>query len=318
MGGLVPERIVDVPPWASFLPLAAWRALLVAMQNDLSGRQIAARYAGDHFSAAFPDGRVGRLAIVNLAERCRAEPVDEFPRMVREHFDRVIGPLPEAPEAPESFDQVAPGIIAHMYRDEMVAASRHTLIARPLCPGLLTAVAVDFGNCVGSLPRDIAAKWGRSDDEMFRVGMENIQRRAVTRESLPVAGLPGLMLSADDYTVASQIHFLGNHLGAHYPAGALVALPTRNLLLCVALQTRDALRSVERIAETVAVVHDLFEDLASRVRNAEQMFSPDLYWWRDGVVRPLPAAMTPEGPVVAPPQDFLDAVLSQRDPFDAS
>ncbi len=320
MGGLQLDHITAVPPWASFFSLAAWHALLVAMEDDLAARRIMARYAGDHFTVALPDGRMGRFAIVNLAERCQTVPVEDFPRMAREHFDRVVGPLPamsDDPGSPEEFDRVAPSLIAHVYRDEMVAKTRHTLIERPLCPGLLTALAIDFGHCVGSLARSVSSVWGRSDDELFRVGLRNIQKRPVTRESLPIPGLSGLMLMAEDYTVTSQIHFLGNHLGRHYPAGALVALPTRNLLLCVALQTCDALRSVERIAETVEFVHDLFEDFASRACNIEQMFSPDLYWWRDGAVKALPAAMSPRGPIIAPPEDFIEAVLSQRSVIDA-
>lgn len=319
MGGLQLDEVKTVPPWVSFFSLDAWRALLVAIQEDLQRRRVAARYAGDHFSAAFPDGRLARLAIVNLAERCRDAPIEDFPVYARAHFDAVIGPLQEAAEAPntpESFDGIAPSLIVHLYREDMVKSSRGALVERPVCPGLVSALALDFGHAIGSISREITDAWQRPDDELFRIGMNNIQKRAVTREALPFPGLPGIVLSGTDYTVTSQIFFLGNHLGRHFPAGALVALPTRNTLLCVALQTCDALGSVERIASTIGLVHDLFDDLAGRVTNAEQMFSPHLYWWRDGAIRELRAAMTPHGPLIAPPQEFLDTVLSQRALYD--
>jgi hypothetical protein len=320
MGGLQIDRVTEVPRWADFLSLAQWRALLVALQQELAARGVVARYQGEHFSAMLPDGRSGRLTLDGFARRCRGVAVEDYPREARASLDVALGPMParaREPVALESFAEVAPSLIAHVYLDAMVGPVRSTIIARPLCAELVTAVAVDFGHAIGSLPREVAAVWGRSDDELLRVGLANVQKRAVRRESLPARGLPGFMLTGQDHAVTSQVHFLGEHLRGHFPAGALVALPTRNLLLCVPLQTCDALGSLERIAGTVATVHGLFDELAEHARNHEQMFSPHLYWWRDGALTALPAAMTSHGPVIAPSQDLLTAVLSQRSVCDA-
>lgn len=320
MGGLRIDRVTEVPRWANFLSLTQYRALLVALSQELAARGVVARYEGTHFSAMLPDGRIGRLVLDGFARRCRGVDVGEFPRLARASLDVALGPMPARSSEPaplEGFDEVAPSLIAHVYRDEMVEPVRSTLIARPLCPGLVTAVAVDFGHVIGSLPREVASTWGRSDDELLRVGLANVQRRTVRRESLAAHGLSGFVLTGTDHAVTSQVHFLSGHLGGYFPAGALVALPTRNVLLCVALQTCDALGSVERITDTVSVVHGLFEECADRAHNAEQMFSPHLYWWRDGALTALPATMTSRGPLIVPPEDFLTTVLSQRPTFGA-
>ena len=56
-----------------------------------------------------------------------------------------------------------PVVIARVYREEMVEPVRAKIIARPLCPGLETAVAADFGHAIGSLLRTVVphATWGR-------------------------------------------------------------------------------------------------------------------------------------------------------------
>lgn len=54
---------------------------------------------------------------------------------------------------------------------------------------------------------------------------------------------------------------------------------------------------------------DLLDGVASDPIFADQRFSPDLYWWCDGVLRLLPAAKTPAGPAVMPPDELMAALL---------
>lgn len=315
IGGLKPDRVTEVPAWGAFLSLPAFRAMLVAIEAELMKRRVAARYQGDNFSVAFSDGRLGHVRIAPVAERCRSAALEDIPACVAAIIEGALGPVPTTPEddTMPPFEQVAPSLIAHLYRDTMIERLRAQLVVRPVCEGLSVGVAVDFGHVISALPRDAMQVWGRSDDELLRVGMQNVHRKSVTRESFTIEGLPALLLSGSDYTVSSQALFLGDHLGAHYPAGALVSIPTRNSVFCVALQTGSLLGSAERIARTVSLVHDWFDDFASRPRNAEQMFSEHMYWWRDGALHAFPAVMTGAGAVVAPPQEFIDAVLARQD-----
>ncbi|MDO9021584.1 MAG: hypothetical protein Q8S73_09745 [Deltaproteobacteria bacterium] len=180
----------------------------------------------------------------------------------------------------------------------------------PLCAGLVTALAVDFGHCIGSLPLDLPAQWGRSHDELFRLALDNVRRRDVRRHSFDSPGLPGFMLASEDHTINSQVHFLGDHLGAHHPAGAIVALPTRRTLLCVPLQSGDARGSLERLHATIGFVHDFFNEFASKGEHSGEMFSPHLYWWRDGALAALPATVSSMGRVVMPPEAMLKVLLA--------
>lgn len=313
MGGLQIDRVTTVPSWAAHLSLDRWRALLFAMQEHLNTRNVLARFEGDTFSVAFFDGRLARLGIANLAGRCRHADIEDFHALAREHIDAVLGPVapPADARAPVPFDAVAPSLVAHVYREEMLRSpSGARVIARPLCAGLVTALAVDFGHCIGSLPPDLPAEWGRSHDELFRLALDNVRRRRVERHPFGSPRLPGFMLASEDHTVNSQVHFLGDHLGAHHPAGAIVALPTRRTLLCVPLRSGDARGSLERLHGTIGLVRDLFDEFAGRSEFSGEMFSPHLYWWRDGALAALPATVSPMGRVVMPPEAMLKVLLA--------
>lgn len=314
MGGLRIEHVTEVPPWAGFLSLVQWRSLLVAVERELVGRGLVARFQGDHFSAAFPDGRLGELGLVNLAGRCRDASVEAHARLVREHFEALLGAIPAvAPTLDGGVDyaEVAPRLIVHLYREEMLGKARDAVVARPLCAGLVSALAVDFGHCIASLPRDATARWTQSEDELFRRGLANVQRRRVRRETFPSHRLPGVFLSGDDRTVTSQVHFLGNHLGRHYPAGAIVGLPARCAIFAMPLQTGAGRRAFERLAEAIDTAHALFEGLAKE--HPDEVFSPHLYWWHDGALTTLSSGDR----VLMAPQGMLESLISAPTGADA-
>jgi hypothetical protein len=312
--GLRVERVTDVPAWAPYLPLARWRSLLEAVDRDLGARGLLARFQGDHFTAAFPDGRVAELGLVNLAARCRGADAGRQRDLVRDHFDAVLGPLtapaPALADAP-AYADIASRLVVHLYRADAIGDARDRIVARPLCDGLVSALAVDLGTAIASLPVDLPARWGRSEDELFRAGLANVERRRVRREVFPSGALPGVVVSGDHHSVTSQVHFLNGHLGRRHPAGAIVGLPARSMIFAIPLRTGADADAMERLTRAVTAGLDLLDGVASDPMFADQRFSPDLYWWRDGELRRLPAARTPAGPAVMPPDEMVAALLAR-------
>lgn len=314
-GGLRPEKITATPPWASFLTLDAWRALLVAFEAELHDRGWIARYQWDHFAAATAEGNILELAVVNCAERCRGLPIEDIRGVVRAHLDRVIDPsLKPQSGGTEAggdvpYEGVAPHLIAHVYTEDAIAEAREPIVVRPLAEGIVLAVAIDLGPAIAALPRALSNRWNVSDDELFRRGAENVRRRRVRRDPIPVPGLTGFTLIGDE-TTATQVMFLSETLGARYPAGVLVGMPTRNTLVCVLLQSCDALASATKIRATVGMLGDFFRDISRNSRSAVRALTPNVYWWRDGELTRLRATMIRGQVVLEPPEGFIEAVLA--------
>ncbi len=317
IAGLRVECVTSVPAWASYLSLAQWRSLLGAVERDLRARGLLARFQGDYFSATFPDGRRAQLGLVNLAARCRGVDVDLHHDLARAHFDAALGPImtPGSGLLGEvAYADVAPRLIAHVYRADVIGDARDRVVARPLCDGLVTALAVDLGHAIASLPSDLPARWGRSEDELFRVGLANVERQRVRRETFPSHALPGVIVSGGNHTVTSQVHFLGNHLGRRYPAGAIVGLPARSMIFAIPLRNGADAAAMERLTRAVSTALTLLDGVASDPLFADQRFSSDLYWWCDGVLRPLPATSTAAGPAVMPPDELMGALFVDTSP----
>lgn len=91
-----------------------------------------------------------------------------------------------------------------------------------------------------------------------------------------------------------------------------VAMPTRNTLFCVPLEERAPEATAARVAEMTLFVDGIFSEFLAETRG-EAMFSPHLYWWKDGAIEQIPARVTELGPMIAPPEG-LSRVLRLPSP----
>lgn len=309
--GLRPDLITAVPPCASGLPLAAWRTLVVAMDDALHARAVHVRFAGDHFRAISPAGAVMVLRLDRLVGRCRARAIGDIAAEVEAHVAKVLalGPV-LAKKEPPPFREVAPRLLAQVYRTDMVPPDRGHALVRPLCEGLVTMLALDLGPAITTVSPAWCEAWGQPEDTLFRLGLENVRRRAVHRAPM-VCDLPGFVLTANDIALSAQVHHLAAHLGAVPRAGALVALPTRSVLLCVPLSAPTREGQLTRVHNTVITLRALQVGL-EQVSPEEPAFSRELYWWRDGEMRVFPVRFVGQHAILAPPAGFEEALADRR------
>lgn len=310
LASLRPEFIREVPRFAEGLSLSAWRALLVAMDRALIARRVIARFAGDHFRAVLPDGRACELGLVNLSARCREVPEPEIPARVEAHLRAVlVAELAGPPsEEPLVYESIAPRLIAQVYREESLGTARDRVVTRSLCDGLVSVLAVDLGVAIATIHRDFIEPWGRSEDSLFRLGVENLGHRPVERLALPSDDLRGFMLFAEDIALCAQVQRLSAHLGHHHRAGVLVAMPSRHTLLCIPMSPGGGEEAWSRVARAVRFVDSFYQGVAV-MNEGEAMFSSDLYWWHEGRLHAFPTLVVGDDAAVMPPEEFCAALM---------
>ncbi len=307
--GSARPAVGPAPSWASFLSRAEYAALMKAVEGECKRRHVLAKYYDGYFVAAQADGSLVQCGLANLAVRCGAAQVGDYPALVREHFERVLGSPLELPPSPTEFSEIAPHLRVRVFADAALASqSEVAFLRRPLAPGLQLVLMLEFPHCLASLSREVVEPFGRSEQELFRIGIEHVGKLSVEREWLDLpGGVRGFCLLAGHFFVASQVLHLAQHLGRHYPLGALVGLPTRSMLYCLPLQpgmALEGLAAVEALAFMVDGAYGEFED-----RDGVSLCR-SLFWWRDGALAAFPTRVGPEGVVIAPPQAFLDEVLT--------
>jgi hypothetical protein len=146
--------------------------------------------------------------------------------------------------------------------------------------------------------------WGRTIDELFDVGADNLAAEWSTyeHEFLPLKTGRSLDFAyGDSFFVASQAYRL-DELLSDAPHGALVVMPNRHQLCW---------HRITDAAGAVDAVQGLIRLAASGYEEGPGSLTPDLYWWRNGTWTVLPVTVDRKGAVqFFPPDDFV-ALLNE-------
>lgn len=299
-----------VPDWARFLSMDEFQAFLDAIRHDLRSRNLLFQEREGVLVVASADGSLSQCGLSNIALKCGAAGRDAYAREIAQHFDRLFGQPEEPPPFPERFDDVRASVKVRIYREDDLERRGTPVIWQPLASGLRAVAVYDLPNIVASVAPPHLEQWGVSPEEALRVGTLNVGRHKVTREAFRIGAVELFYLMDEDGFAASQVLHLGTYFSGEL--GALVAMPTRHLLICCPIRTTTVIDSLQEMA---MLADDIHEERAATPSEGHLLL-PDVYWWKDGRMSLLsvPKGLVDlPGTVMAPPQEFIDEVLSRAE-----
>lgn len=136
-----------------------------------------------------------------------------------------------------------------------------------------------------------AAAWQRTPEELFRLGLENLERREPPR----LRQTPELQRGVQVSLLYGEHGFAAAYALSveHYPTcmgnrGALVAIPSRHATLCYPIESSRAFHGYLALVSMAAQVQE----------DGDQPIVPHVYWFHDGVFEAQPVRI--EGTRVEP------------------
>ncbi|MEU5773320.1 immunity 49 family protein [Streptomyces venezuelae] len=246
-------------------------------EHLLTRHGIRPRIEGD--AVLWGDGR--RSPLPNLAHQCRATADEHWPRLIEQHFTT----LENGSRGGESARELLEGAVLRLLPDDSFPGETANSFryARPVAEGLLLALALDTPTSVRILTDHDVARAGL--DRLWVTARNNLIRELVEHDE--VTGPQGARL----WTVYGDSHFVASKAlvlpelarattGSDLPeAGALVVLPSRNLL---------AFHPIED-GTVVDAVNDLGAYALGAYDDGPGALSPRLYWWHEGRMTSLTA-----------------------------
>ncbi|HEU4513288.1 MAG TPA: hypothetical protein VFR87_09300 [Nocardioidaceae bacterium] len=253
------------------------------------------------------DGR--QFGLWNLAAGCAQAPggEPEWPLVVREHVATTLHGL----DGPDIGQMPAEDVLALAHLRLVDAASMPPALrgslsyARDLPGGLLEVVAVDLPDTVSMLTDEDVARVGEA--EVREAGLRNLVDVPV--ESYEVVGEPGAgalhVVEGSSFFTASKLLAFESVLGQTWgsqelPYGAVVAVPTRHMLVFHPVEAIDVLGAVQQLTGLAA---SFFDEHPGGV-------SPFVYWWHQGELTQL-SAFDEEGSLRIEVGDGFTEVLNE-------
>lgn len=238
-------------------------------------------------------GRIdGTVALGDVRAACALRPVPEWPAVV---LDALQG-LARSLEAEVDLRDLA--LARPLLRSRVVAEGAllaEDVLRRPLAAGLAEVLVADVGGAVRSLPPQVVAGWDADPDALLDLGRQQVLAAGLlSRRTVDLGGVEVLALEAPSAFAATHVWALPSYVDVP-PAGLLVALPTRHLVLVAALTGRH--QALDLAQALLVNADDIW-------RAGPGALSPDLYWWRGDRLTLLPGTPTS----LSPPLGFLEVL----------
>lgn len=275
------DAILKPPSWAAFLRPVDFLSFAEIVHAELARRGLTTTFEEPDVAVQV-EGRTVSFSLAAIAQRCRSKPVGQWRQIVGESLaglDQKRAHVPDALAAFETFDSCRENLKLRVRSDAFLStANQYGLLARPLAPGLCEQLVVDLGKVRVALPVPVLESWKLPASQVWETALHNVRTR------VKVGRMPSIIpawqvdaLEGGPYTSA-QVRCLERHLPKERPFGALVAVPSTDMVLLHVLKTASSFLTSLDFLERAA--GDFFRD-------AEEGVSTQLYWWCDGALEPI-------------------------------
>ncbi|KPL86652.1 hypothetical protein [Herpetosiphon geysericola] len=295
------KRELPTPPaWVNFFSPQQWQDFCQIVQRYLKNLGLPVRPENQGFvvladyAGWTKDTRIG---LSSLAQKCYAHPQSQWLAVITDHFEAMHKGFENEvllQDEIDDFESVRDLLAIRLWALE--PELREKLIYREDLQDVCSVLVFDLPTTIRSVSSDEAAVWGKSNDELFAIALENLRGRELrlTEHELD-DGINVLAITGDDFLIGSQSLLL-----EHYPQclgrfGTLVAVPNRHVVLCYPINEPIAL---EAWTSMLPVVEGMY-------LNGPGSISNQVFWYDNGTFTHLPHSQEQQSLRLSPPSTFL-------------
>ena len=282
-----------VPQWASFLAPERFERFMQALRTELSSDGILDEENGS--CRRSPEARPHSL--VQIAQICNLADEREWPDAIRHFFE--AAERHEDDGIPADLETLRPLLKVRLYSPELLGTAPTVKV--PLAAGLVICVAVDLPESVQTLPRDLARTLGLSSEQLFDLGLANVQAsvKAERTERDLRNGSRIISLAGDDFFTTSLALALDEYAGPEPLHGYLAIVPNRHEVMAVPLESRASLGVLPAL---VSLARDMFQ-------KGPGSLSPYVYWVRRRRWAEVEVEESEKGVGIRGPEIFVEEVV---------
>ena len=288
----------QVPVLQSILGKKGHPLFIAAVKNYFDGRH--EPYYVEEDAIRMQDDSM--FGLVNLAQMCSRVKPDEYHLIITQHFDTLLqNKAFRESLVVDKFESMKKYLAVRIYDSEFLSAiGEGTTIRRPLAGEVFAVLVYDFPHTIENVKREDADKWGKTEDELFEIGKKNV-RKNYQFETAEVSFDKDIILAVEtDHFFAPNILLeLEERPELLGKGGAVVAIPTRSLVLIYPIQDM----------KVMAALTMLFNSVPKIFSAGPGSLTKEIFWYHEGQFESL--IYTPgKKPSFTPSEEFLALINS--------
>jgi len=299
------KNSVEVPEWASFFNDHQYGKFIKAIDRYFYDNNIT-YILGDGMLTAGPnDFGFDKMGLTNVAQVCKLDDPRSYDDTVKRHFDAFVSANAfdkEFKSFSHDFEQVKRYIAVRLYPDDYLPDSaKEVSMFKHFAGDILALLVFDLPDSVKSIRSDTEAKWGKSFEELFEIGLKNVKEKykaKISKEQF--SDFEIWFIQGDHFFTPNIIFDFEQQQELAGPYGSLVGIPHRHAVIIYPI---DGIRVVEALNALIPTVYGMNNEGPGSISN-------HIFWYKDGRYEDLPYEIKDEKIQFYPPEGFIDLLNS--------
>ncbi|MCL2828538.1 MAG: hypothetical protein FWD99_07380 [Oscillospiraceae bacterium] len=273
------RKKITVPQWAGMLKPKQYAAFLSAVEQHFTAQGAPYTIEDGIVYVKMDDVEADwQYGLDNLVQVCAQVKPQDYPEMIAHHFQVIA----EGNAFLNSFDfddfaSVKPYLGVRLYDRDYVEYAinlgQDTMIRRPFAGDLFSVLVFNFPHSIQTIATEDTEKWGKAEDELFAMGIDNIRRDCpLEPQEIPISD-DKLFLYETEHFFASNILFdLEQNEQLVGRGGAIVAVPTRSTAMIYPIYDLNV----------VEALNIFFHNAPACFMAGPGSLSREIFWYQNG------------------------------------
>jgi hypothetical protein len=291
----------EVPKWASFFNEDEFEEFVKSIDDYFYSNNITYNFGDGMLTAGPNDFEFGTLGLMNVAQICKQDEIENYKEIVKKHFDSLMRTNQfdkEFKKIIHDFNQIKEYIGVRLYPIDYVShIGKELTIGKDFAGNIYAMLIFDLPDSVVSIKPEEAEKWGKTWEELFDLGLQNIKTKYPNNISQEKFNEFNLWFIQSNHFFTPNIVFdfemQQKLMGSN---GSLIGIPHRHAVI---------IYSIENI-QVVNAINDLITAIIGMNEEGPGSISSNIFWYKDGHYEDLPYEMSDNKIQFYPPEKFVE------------
>ena len=291
----------DVPEWALFFDKNEYNDFLKAIASYFSKKNISYDLNEGMVITGANDFGFNNLGLTNVAQVCKQDQPRNYKEIVSEHFESIIRANQfetEFNKIIHDYNKIKKYIGVRLYLNDYAAhIGKELTIGKDFAGDVYAMLVFDLPDSIINIQPEQADKWGKTLDELFEIGLQNIKNKYqldISKEKFNEFSI--WLVQGDHFFTPNIVFDLNNQQKLVGSKGSLIGIPHRHSVIIYPIENIEVVKAINQLIPTVYGM------------NAEGpgSVSNNLFWYKDGHIENLPYKIEDKKLQFFPPENFIE------------
>ncbi|HLP96431.1 MAG TPA: hypothetical protein VK168_20460 [Saprospiraceae bacterium] len=294
------SSLPQVPSWASWFTPEEFQHFQETVNRYFQTQNLGLTWGDGVIEIENEQFGYKQLGMVNLAQSCKQSDLRQYPAIVTDHFETLKKARQFEVQFKEDvvdFEKIKHYLGVRLYPDSQAQRlGQEHVMGKNLSDDIYAMLVFDLPHSIMNVQPAQAENWGKSLDELFDTGLENIRKNYPVKPSQETfADFNIWFFNSDHFFTPNVVFDLENMPQVLGKQGALVGIPHRHSVIVYPI---DSIKVIEAINKLIPAIYGMNEEGPGSI-------SSQIFWYKAGQFQPVRYELTTQELRLFPSGEFI-------------